>query len=48
MRFLYAFAALLLWWFAAAECISHGLVISDEILWFSFAVVYAGALAGGD
>lgn len=48
MRFLYAFAALLLWWFAAAECIGHGLVISNEVLWLSFAVVYAGALAGGD
>lgn len=48
MRFLYAFVAMLLWLFAAAECISHGLVISDEVLWLSFAVVYAGALAGGD
>jgi len=48
MRFLYAFVAMLLWLFAVAECVGHGLVISDEVLWLSFAVVYAGALAGGD
>ena len=45
MRFLYAFIASATW---AAFCVANGLNANNDLAVLTLAIVYAGALAGGD